>query len=244
MKSITAIALGTALALSACAAPGRDGTGDDDNTGDDDGTGDDGVGSGETRRCNKMDLIFVVDNSGSMAEEQGNLATNFPQFANVLLNYVDPQGGQLDFRIAVTTTGTDDTTTSIINFGGMTIPTTISETGDNGTFLNSCGGSSRWLDANDANLATDLGCRANVGTSGPGTEMPMRAVKMALSDRMMDGTNTGFLRDDALLGVVILTDEDDSSAANGMVTTTINGVTETTTGLDAPDALVGFLDTT
>ncbi|HEY4180260.1 MAG TPA: hypothetical protein VGM90_25635 [Kofleriaceae bacterium] len=246
MKSITtaAIILGSALGLVACAAPGRNGSGDD-GTGDD-GTGDDGTnGSGETRRCNKMDLVFVVDNSGSMAEEQGNLATNFPQFANILLNYVDPQGGQLDFRIAVTTTGTDDTTTEIINFGGMSLPTTIMEHGDNGTFLNNCGGSSRWLDATDANLATDLGCRANVGTSGPGTEMPMRAAKMALSDRVSDGTNAGFLRDDALLGVVMMTDEDDSSAANGVVTTTVDiSGGETTTGLDTPDALVHFLDTT
>ncbi|HEY4057185.1 MAG TPA: hypothetical protein VGM39_11285 [Kofleriaceae bacterium] len=241
MKSMSILGTGAALVLGlglvACAAPGRSGTGDD-GTGDDDSSGDDTGSNTETRRCNKMDLVFVVDNSGSMAEEQGNLATNFPEFANILLNYTDPEGGQLDFRIAVTTTGTDDTTTTTVpGFG----PLTISETGDNGAFRTNCGGSSAWLDANDANLATDLGCRANVGTDGPGTEMPMRAAKMALSSPMSTGVNAGFMRDDALLGIVMLTDEDDSSAANGMVTETITGGAM---GLDEPDALVHFLDQT
>ena len=30
--------------------------------------------------CTKMDLLFVVDDSGSMGEEQSNLAANFPAF--------------------------------------------------------------------------------------------------------------------------------------------------------------------
>lgn len=241
MKSITAaLVLGSALGLVACAAPGRnDGLGDDDG---DDGTGDDGTnpGNGETRRCNKMDLVFVVDDSGSMAEEQGNLATNFPQFANTLLNYMDPEGGQLDFRIAVTTTGKTVTTTT--DLGSMFPPISITEQGDNGAFKNNCGGSGRWLDATDANLATDLGCRANVGTSGPGTEMPMMTTKLALSDRMSDGTNAGFIRSDALLGVVMLTDEDDSSSTHDTIHVGLSG-SSADVDFGAPE-LVQFLDTT
>ena len=41
--------------------------------------------------------------------------------------------------------------------------------------------------------------------------MPLYALKLAFNDRVSDGTNQGFLRDDALLAVVILTDEDDCS---------------------------------
>jgi hypothetical protein len=41
--------------------------------------------------------------------------------------------------------------------------------------------------------------------------MPLLMSKWALSERIMDSTNAGFLRDDALLAIVYLTDENDSS---------------------------------
>src|SRR5260221_14283774 len=37
--------------------------------------------------CQKMDIVFVVDDSGSMAEEQTNLGANFPGFVNVLKDF-------------------------------------------------------------------------------------------------------------------------------------------------------------
>jgi hypothetical protein len=62
-----------------------------------------------------------------------------------------------------------------------------------------------------------------VGTSGPGWEQPLEAgVKMPLKDRMDDGANKGFLRDDALLAVVILTDEDDCSTAASNVNISVS----------------------
>jgi hypothetical protein len=75
-------------------------------------------------------------------------------------------------------------------------------------------------------MHTTLSCRANVGTSGPGIEMPMLMSKWALSDRATDGTQPGFLRDDALLAIVYLTDEDDQSTSQNTFTITI--------GMDAP----------
>nr|MBA2538813.1 VWA domain-containing protein [Deltaproteobacteria bacterium] len=62
---------------------------------------------GEPRACNKMDIVFVVDDSGSMSEEQSNLASNFPMFAELLSTYVTPEGEPIDYRVAVTTTGRD-----------------------------------------------------------------------------------------------------------------------------------------
>ena len=50
---------------------------------------------------------------------------------------------------------------------------------------------------------------ANVGTSGSATRCRSARVRDAFEDRMADGTNMGFRRTDALLGVVILTDEND-----------------------------------
>ncbi len=185
-----------------------------------------------------MDIVFVVDDSGSMMEEQANLASNFPLFADLLLNYVNGDGEHIDFRVAVTTTGKTVTTNITTNFTipgqpPMPITQTLTETGANGAFRNNCNVARNYLEPTDPNLGTTLGCRANVGTNGPGTEMPMIATKLALVDRVMDGTNAGFLRDDALLGVVIMTDEDDSSTVQDTIDITIditnpNGATPTT----------------
>jgi hypothetical protein len=69
----------------------------------------------------------------------------------------------------------------------------------------------RWLDKGDPNISMQFSTLANVGTSGSGDEMPLGAMRDAFEDRMADGTNMGFHRPNALLGVVILTDENDCS---------------------------------
>lgn len=205
------------LGLVACGPADRNPNGDDDGPGVDAP----GAGSGEPQQCNKMDIVFVVDDSGSMAEEQNNLATNFPMFANLLSSYTTPEGEKIDFRVAVTTTGRDITYT--IDLGMGFPPQTQSEDGDNGAFRNNCGSQKRFLDNTDTNMAQTLACRANVGTSGPGFEMPLLMSKWALSERVTDGTNAGFLRNDALLAIVYLTDENDSSTTENNWTIGING---------------------
>src|SRR5689334_17681903 len=45
-----------------------------------------------------IDILFVIDDSGSMADKQNNLATNFPNFINVL-NTIE--GGLPDVHIGV-----------------------------------------------------------------------------------------------------------------------------------------------
>jgi len=161
--------------------------------------------------CEKMDIVFVVDDSGSMAEEQANLAANFPKFVAVLDKFKTKKGTNIDYRIAVTTTGRD-VTYKVELLPGFPGPSTT-EQGDDGAFRDTktCGVTKRWIDKADPNVATTFACLAEVGTDGPGLEMPLYALKLALVDRMADGTNKGFLRDDALLATVILTDEDDCS---------------------------------
>jgi hypothetical protein len=152
-----------------------------------------------------MDLLFVIDNSGSMQQEQTNLIANFPMFISVL----DASG--LDYRVAVTTTGRNYTYQMSSPIGGS-IPVSQSG-GDNGTMLkpSSCNMTKRWIDKNDPDPAMTFSCLTNVGTGGPSDEMPLGAVRDAFEDRMADGTNMGFRRSDALLGVVVLTDENDCS---------------------------------
>jgi hypothetical protein len=217
--------------LIACGPSARDpGGGDDTNTGPDADT------TTTPRQCNKMDLVFVVDDSGSMQEEQSNLATNFPMFASLLSSYVTPDGEKIDYRIAVTTTGKDLMYT--VQNGPIALP--MNEDGDNGAFRNNCNMTKRFLEPTDANMQQVLSCRANVGTTGPGFEMPLLMTKWALGERVADNTNAGFLRDDALLGIVMLTDEDDAS-------TTQNNFTVTVTSQPPvdyqPANLITFLDT-
>ncbi|HMG22398.1 MAG TPA: hypothetical protein VK607_13795, partial [Kofleriaceae bacterium] len=60
-------------------------------------------------------------------------------------------------------------------------------------------------------LPDALACISSVGDTGCGVEAPLEAMKRALDGSRPD--NAGFVRPGALLAVVILTDEDDCSAA-------------------------------
>src|SRR5215211_2581959 len=99
------------------------------NQGDDD----DGVdastqptGDGTEKRCEKMDVLFVIDNSGSMGQEQTNLIANFPAFITVLNN------SGLDYRVAVTTTGRNYSYTMTTPIGSLP---QSQDGGDNGAML-------------------------------------------------------------------------------------------------------------
>jgi hypothetical protein len=52
----------------------------------------------EGKSVQEVDVLFVVDDSGSMGDEQNNLASNFESFINVALAW------NADYRIGVTTT--------------------------------------------------------------------------------------------------------------------------------------------
>ncbi len=161
--------------------------------------------------CTKMDILFVVDNSGSMAEEQANLGKNFPLFIDVLNAFKTAGGSDLDWRAGVTTTGKDVSYT--IDLGGLALPMT--EKGENGHLQQKCGMTRRWIERNDnVDVAQQFACLANQGTMGSSLEMPLEGMRMALVDRVKDGSNAGFLRDDALLAVVFMTDEEDCSRSD------------------------------
>ncbi|MEM6956643.1 MAG: hypothetical protein AAF645_13200 [Myxococcota bacterium] len=164
--------------------------------------------------CQKMDILFVVDDSGSMAEEQGNLATNFPRFVEVLNEFRTDAGNPLDYRVAVTTTGKDLTTEIVFGLPGQPPQSmTIMEDGPSGRLLQpaECGMTQPWIDSVDPDVTGKFSCLANVGTSGSGTEMPLLMTQFAVADRVADNSNRAFFRNDALLAVIILTDEDDCS---------------------------------
>ncbi|MBK7075109.1 MAG: VWA domain-containing protein [Myxococcales bacterium] len=163
-----------------------------------------------------LDLLLVIDNSGSMQEEQQSLASNLPQLINILNT---APGGLPDVHIGVVSTN--------VGSGGVEIGGCSSATrpqGDDGNLLTTgCPGPQaafledlRNPDGSRArnysgDLATVLSCMTRLGTTGCGFEQPLEAMKRALSP----GRNPGFLRPNAMLGVLIVTDEDDCSAIDG-----------------------------
>ena len=211
MRRITGVLL-CAFALIACGPGVNSGDDDDDDDGSDVDAGNNngGIDAPEqvAEQCRKMDLIFVVDDSGSMAEEQSNLASNFPMFANTLNNYQISTGELLDYRAGVTTSGVTAMVTiqppQIPGFPPLP-PIQQNQTGDDGRFRTTSGMPRPWLERNDPNMAQMFATIANVGTGGPGLEMQLRAAELAMT------ANAGFMRDDALMGIVVITDEDDCS---------------------------------
>ncbi|MEZ4255815.1 MAG: hypothetical protein R3A78_08865 [Polyangiales bacterium] len=211
------------------------------------GGGGGGGGGGHTgvqAACNKMDILFVVDDSASMGEEQANLAANFPKFAADLNNYRTENGQPLDYQLGITTTGVSVTHVlpSIIpGFPG----TQEQFTGTDGRLVQStsCGMSGRFVSSSESNADEVFACAAQVGINDrEAAEMPLRAVELAVQDRMNDGTNSGFLREDALFAVVILTDEDDCSKMGSEVQFSATTGPDCSSNLFPADHLVGVLD--
>ena len=156
----------------------------------------------------KVDILFMIDNSLSMKEEQDNLARNFPAFIDELRKIV---GGLPDVRIGVVTSdlGAGALASSGCQPGGQG---GLFQGWDRGCGLNE---GQRFITVSDGersrNYAGDLSavfaCLAKVGTQGCGFEHQLASASRALV------ANPGFLRDDAYLQIVLITDEDDCSAA-------------------------------
>jgi hypothetical protein len=161
----------------------------------------------------KVDIVFVVDNSGSMQQEQANLAYNFPLFMQELANLQIA-----DFRIAVVNTD--------LGAGAMTANTQCAPTtpgGDRGLFCHvrgmdfcqRCGvdtSQGRFLRAVPINFQGSLpqvfSCVAMIGAAGCSFQHPLGALTKAL----VQAENGSFLRPDAYLAFVIITDGDDCTA--------------------------------
>jgi hypothetical protein len=132
-----------------------------------------------------VDVLFVVDSSCSMIEEQEALDIGFPGFLG-LLEVV----GQ-EYHIGVITTDVENP-----GDGNM---------GQLRTYEGA-----KWVDASTADPFTTFSEMVKVGKKGSGNERGLDAVYMAL-DAEVDGYNAGFYREDAALLVMVLSDERDYS---------------------------------
>ena len=183
-----------------------------------------------------VDLLFVVDDSASMADKQNNLVNNFPNFINTL-NTIE--GGLPDLHLGVVTTdmGVRATTGAVSTINVGTVGQGgCSAAGDDGRLqtngapvtgsfisdIKQTDGSR--LKNYTGDLASVFSQMARVGATGCGFEQPLHAMRRALENTQ---ANPGFLRPDAILAVVFLADEDDCSIKDHALYTTPD---ETTLG--------------
>ncbi|MCK6527481.1 hypothetical protein L6R50_07910 [Myxococcota bacterium] len=128
------------------------------------------------------DILFVVDNSGSMEEEQEALAQNFWNFIQFFAD------STLDYHIGVVTN--DE------YFGQWPI--------------GQLHGDVRYIDPTTPDPVGTFTANANVGDEGWGEcEMGLEAVRRAVTTPLVDGYNAGFYRESALLSVIVVSDEHD-----------------------------------
>jgi hypothetical protein len=185
------------------------------------------------------DILFVVDDSGSMTDKQQALADNLSAFVDFLTSST---AVPIDLRFGVTNSSLDDyngrtaygaaASPSGATYPGpagvpfprgtiIAIDPDASGTGQFGHFtwgtaydpagLVSTWGGPRIL-SSGPNLARDFKANVHQGEWGAGKEQPLRAMRAALDAASISTTqNFGFLRSGARLAVVILTDEDDCS---------------------------------
>lgn len=187
-----------------------------------------------------VDVLLMVDNSNSMAEEQASLAEQLPRIARALATGdVDGDGTPEFPRVRDVHLGV---VTSDMGTGGARVPTcTEPMFGDDGvlrdrgnTSITGCAAMyPRFLSFDPDSMtmspdafARDAACVARMGTGGCGFEQQLEAVLKAVTPSTApisffagttghaDGINAGFLRPDSILAILLLTDENDCSAAD------------------------------
>ena len=197
-----------------------------------------GDGQGDSS-CPKMDFLFVVDNSGSMLDEQENLVNAFPG----LIMSIQQVTGAADFHVMAIPTDDEWAGTLSCGSAGCCVnacgaaPDTfacsevgadpVACDGANGSSCadslgigrvvdqtgQACGldGQANYMLSDQDMLAATFACLGQVGTTGSSNEQPMEAMLEALSpeNNAPGACNAGFVRDDALLVVVVVTDEED-----------------------------------
>lgn len=185
-----------------------------------------------------VDILFLIDDSPSMADKQANLAANFPQFIKVLETI---QGGLPNVHIAVVTSdmgtkGANGTTGGSIGTLGQGGCASTGKNGNmqlysastdvmGGQFINDTANpdGSRTKNYSGDLSAVFAKMATGAGAGGCGFEQHLEAVKQALTAGTHPA-NDGFLRADAYLAVIIIADEDDCSLQDpGLLTSNESG---------------------
>lgn len=141
---------------------------------------------------NEVDILWVVDNSPSMAEEQAEVARRFEQFVSNVAS------SNADFHIGVVTTDM--------------------ESSDHRGKLQ---GDPLYLTPEDDYIPL-FQQNVQVGTSGARYEKGIDAAYQALSEPLVSGYNAGFRRPGATLSIIYVSDENDCTDRGALAGQTSN----------------------
>jgi hypothetical protein len=130
-----------------------------------------------------IDILFVVDNSGSMGDFQAQLSTNIQEFTNAFL-----KTGGIDYHIGVITSDMSS-----------------------GKCCGRLVGTPSFVTPSTPNANTTLAQTLLVGTTGSGSEFFFRPIMTALSEPTLSSWNQGFYRKDAPIVIIFITDADEPS---------------------------------
>tara|TARA_R110000824_G_scaffold28652_7_gene96076 strand:- start:12799 stop:13872 length:1074 start_codon:yes stop_codon:yes gene_type:complete len=140
----------------------------------------------------EVDVLWVIDNSCSMLEEQTTLINNFGAFIGYFLD------SQLDWHIGVTSTDMTN--------GG--------EPGTQG-ILRRVGGI-KYIDEDTPDPIGVFQEMASLGTTGSGNEAGIAAAYNAIAVHGDTEQNEGFYRENATLSIITISDEEDYSDSPGI----------------------------
>jgi hypothetical protein len=158
--------------------------------------------------CPDVDILFVIDNSGSMADKQQRLANSFPGFAKAIQARM-PAATSVQVGVVSTSAyyGKYPTFSKPIE---CLVTATDGPQSTNAACLDEKG--PHYLDGLAPGFATSFQCVAKLGSGGDDDEKPMKALLGAAdpANAAPGKCNAGFARKDALLVVVVITDEDDA----------------------------------
>lgn len=148
----------------------------------------------------KVDILFVIDDSGSMDDKQTSLSQNFAAF-------MSHAQANLDYHIAVTST-TVCNEVKCNNISPSLAP--------DGRFApkdpeDVPSPATRVISSSSPDPEQLFAQNVQVGIGGSGTEQALAAMEKALSPSRLGSHNAGFLRPDAYLAVILVTDTRDQS---------------------------------
>ncbi len=141
--------------------------------------------------CTTIDILVVIDNSDTMAEEQAKLTAAIAPFVTLVQSQLPGVMGSI--HVGVLSTDAPELVTSTPAATCIPYATGAS-----------------WMAPGDT-LITELGCATALGVDGDPDERPMENVSLALTPEMngLDGANEGFLREEGPLVIILVTDEED-----------------------------------
>ncbi len=140
---------------------------------------------------NMVDILWVIDDSTSMNEEQAAVQAAGADFVAQL------DSADMDFHLGlITTDGDSKNTKSGVLLGSP--PYLTSECRLDGDFA-------------DCTYSSDFSDRVVQGTGGSDQEKGLEVSLTAVSRPLAETWNAGFVRPDALLMIIVLTDENDCS---------------------------------